>query len=69
MAKKEQKTKNNKKPRNFKPVIGLAELVVVASIAFSTTVVILGTDGFVTAGLVAPQALWAVVTLIKRFAR
>ena len=66
---KTNKADKPKKQYNIKAkAFGFFELLTVASIAFTTTIVILGTDSVVNMVLVAPQALWAVVTLIRRFA-
>lgn len=59
-----------KKNINLKSAtMGVMQLFVVASIAYSTAVIAMGTEGYVPLALVAPQALWAVCTLVKRFSK
>lgn len=48
---------------------GILELFVVCSIAYSTTVIALGTEGYISVALTAPAVLWAGLVLVKRFTR
>ena len=68
---KQAKTEKVKKPsKNYKQsIIGITQLIIVASVAYSSMVIILGTDGYIGKVLIVPQALWAVCTLIKRFTK
>lgn len=63
------KSKPSKKQRSFNGIIGLLQLFVVASVAYSTAVIVMGTEGYIPWALVAPQALWAVCVLVKRFSK
>lgn len=68
MAKKQYSIKEGNNPKNVKQgIMGIVQLIVVASIAYSTAVIVLGTEGYIAKALVVPQALWAVCLLIKRF--
>lgn len=58
-----------KKERNFSVIMGIMQLFVVASIAYSTAVIAMGTEGYIPLALVVPQALWAICTLVKRFSK
>jgi hypothetical protein len=58
-----------KKPRDFSGIVGLLLLFVVASIAYSTSVIVMGTTGPIPLIMVAPQALFALYTLVKRFTK
>lgn len=57
--------KSNKKAK--KGIIGVLQLLAVASIAYSTTVIIIGTEGYIPMVLVAPQAILATAIAIKKF--
>jgi len=73
MANKTKQTKAEKPKKDFtklkQSTIGVLELFVVFSIAYSTYVVFMGLEGVERLVMVAPQVLWAVFTLIKRFTR
>lgn len=63
---------NKKAPKtmkeNFSSVImGIYDLLVVASIGYLVTVVVMGTEGIVPEILAAPAALYAVIRLCKKF--
>lgn len=58
-----------KKQRDYSGLVGILVLFVVASIAYSTYVVALGTDGYIPKVMLVPQTAWAVVELIKRFTK
>lgn len=60
----DKKSKKNKAGRN---IMGVLQLFVVASIAYSTTVIAMGTEGYLPVALTVPQAVYAVIVLIKRF--
>ena len=73
MALKKQSTKEVKTPKKSKNIkqgiMGIMQLIVVASIAYSSAVIAIGTDGYVAKVLIVPQALWAVCTLIRHFTK
>ena len=74
MALKKQSTKEVKTPKKSKDnikqgIMGIMQLIVVASIAYSSAVIVRGTDGYVAKALIVPQALWAVCTLIRHFTK
>lgn len=74
MALKKQSTKEVKTPKKSKDnikqgIMGIMQLIVVASIAYSSAVIVIGTDGYVAKALIVPQALWAVCTLIRHFTK
>lgn len=69
LAMKVDKQSKPKKQRNFNGVVGILLLFVVASIAYSTYVVALGTEGYIPKVMLLPQAAWVVVELIKRFTK
>lgn len=50
-------------------IIGLALLLAVVSIGYSTTVILMGTDGLVPIVMVVPQSVLAVVILIWKFCK
>jgi uncharacterized membrane protein len=63
--------KNNKSKSNKVSdiMIGVLQLFIVASIGYSTAVILMGTTGYIPMILIAPQAVYAVVVLIKRFTK
>lgn len=63
---KKAKTSNGKTKNS---IMGVLLLFAVASIAYSTTVITLGTDGVIPMILVAPQAVLAVTVAITKFAK
>lgn len=68
--KKDTKVKAPKKPKNYKnSIMGIMQLFAVASIAYSTIVIAIGTEGVVPLILVAPQAILAVCIAINKFAK
>jgi len=73
MTKQTKTTKEVKTPKKSKNVkqsiLGIMQLIVVASIAYSSAVIVIGTDGYVAKALIVPQALWAVCTLIRHFTK
>lgn len=71
---KDKKTTEVKKPSARKTatknsIMGVLLLFAVASIAYSTVVIVLGTEGYIPMILVAPQALLAVTIAINKFAK
>jgi len=50
-------------------IIGVLQLFVIASIAYTTTVIVMGTDGLLPVVLTIPQAFWASVVLVKQFTK
>lgn len=48
-------------------IIGIGLLFAVASIVYSTSVIVLGTEGIVPLIMLIPQAILALVILIKQF--
>jgi len=73
---KDRKVNSNKdvvsKKKNIKlkaTTQGILELFVVCSIAYSTTVIALGTEGYVSIALTAPAVLWAGLVLVRRFTK
>lgn len=57
-----------KKNINFN-LVGLLQLFVLASIAYSTYVVYLGTDGIAPKVMLIPQALWATLLAVQKFTK
>lgn len=49
------------------PTVGVFQLFVLASIAYSTYVVYLGTDGTAPKVMLIPQALWATLLAVQKF--
>lgn len=50
-------------------IIGLGMLFVIASIAYTTAVIWLGTEGYTSKVLTAPQVIFALIVLVKRFTK
>ena len=50
-------------------ILGLGQLLVVISIAYSTAVIVLGTEGYIPLVMIAPQAVLAVVITSKHFTK
>jgi hypothetical protein len=66
-AKEEAKVKAAKGPRNFDGILGLLQVFVVVSIAYSTYIVALGTEGYTPKIMLIPQALYASILVIRKF--
>lgn len=65
-----KEVKTPKKSKNIKQgIMGIMQLIIVASVAYSSMVIILGTDGYIGKALIVPQALWAACTLIRHFTK
>ena len=59
-----------KKNYNIKTnTVGLLQLFVLASIAYSTYIVYLGTTGYAPKVMLIPQALWAGILAIQKFTK
>ncbi len=66
-TKKKEQPKEKKAPRNYDSLVGMLQVFVLVSIAYSTYIVALGTQGYVPKVMLVPQALWAAILLIRRF--
>lgn len=66
---KEVKTPKKSNGRVKNSIMGVLLLFAVASIAYSTVVIAIGTEGYIPLILVAPQAVLAVVIAINKFAK
>lgn len=49
--------------------VALLELFVVASIAYMSVVIWMGTDGYEAKALTAPAVIWATLKLIQKFSK
>lgn len=65
MSNKQKSTKSKGLP--LTGAMGIATLFVVASICYSVFVIATGTEGWIPKIMVAPQAIFATVVLIKKF--
>lgn len=62
------KTPKTKQPKNLSGKIeGMLMLFVIGSISYTTTVIIIGTEGYIPLALTAPQAIFAAFVLAKNF--
>lgn len=69
-TKKAQVEAPKKPSKNYKnSIMGIMQLFAVASIAYSTIVIAIGTEGYIPLVMVAPQAILAVVIAINKFAK
>lgn len=60
----------NRKPKNISgKIVGISLLLVVLSIAYTTTVIFMGTDGIEAKILTTPQIILAVVLALKQFTK
>lgn len=66
---KSQEPKAPKNKKDYTKLTGMLELFVVASIAFSSYVVIMGVQSLTPRLLLVPQILWAAYQLVKRFTK
>jgi len=66
---KTTEAKTVKKSKQNISIIGTMQLFAVASIAYSTVVIAIGTEGYIPLVLVAPQAVLAVTIAITKFAK
>lgn len=67
--KSEVKTPEKSKKNYKNSIMGIMQLFAVASIAYSTIVIAIGTEGYIPLVMVAPQAILAVVIAINKFAK
>lgn len=67
--KAEVKTPKKSSGKFKNSIIGVMQLFAVASIAYSTVVIAIGTEGVVPLVMVAPQAVLAVVIAINKFTK
>lgn len=67
--KAEVKTPEKSKKNYKNGIMGIMQLFAVASIAYSTIVIAIGTEGYIPLVMVAPQAILAVVIAINKFAK
>jgi hypothetical protein len=63
------KTKEDKSPRDFSKVTGVSMLLVIASIAFSSYIVIMGVEQLIPKLMLVPQILFAAVEAVRRFTK
>ena len=66
MMKKEIKARE---PRDYSAILGLLQVFVLVSIAYSTYIVALGTEGYTPKVMLVPQALYAAILLLKKFTK
>jgi len=66
---KQKEVVKAKKTHKLDGIMGVLQLFVVVSIAYSSYIVIAGTDGLVPKLLVIPQILWAVIILVMKFTK
>lgn len=64
-----EKPKNKQNSPFKSAIIGVGLLLSVISITYSTTVIALGTEGFVPLIMIAPQAVLALGIAIKQFTK
>ncbi len=69
MAKDNKTNKSSKSKKLQSNIIGLLLLLAVASIGYSTTVIIMGTTGIVPVIMIVPQAILGVLILIWKFTK
>lgn len=69
-AKKSAKVnkKTTKKQRNH-AILGIGQLLVVVSIAYSTAVIFIGVDSLESRIALLPQVVFATITLLKAFSK
>ena len=59
----------NKQNNSKASIIGVLSLFTVASIGYSSTVILIGVDGLVPKALIAPQMIYATIVLVKKFTK
>lgn len=64
-----KKSAKNKRSSIVAAIMGIGMLLSVISIAYSTTTIVLGTEGYVPLVMIAPQATLALAILTKRFTK
>lgn len=62
-----KKTSKNKVDTTIAVIIGIGNLLVIFSIAYSAAVIVLGTEGIVPLILIAPMVIFALVKTFKQF--
>lgn len=60
---------NSSKSNNNSVIMGICELLVVASIAYMTSVIAMGTEGYIPTALAAPAAIFAASRLYMKFTK
>lgn len=63
------KNVEQKAPRDYSKVTGVGMLLVIASIAFSSYIVIMGVEQLVPKLMLVPQVLFAAIEAVKRFTK
>jgi len=58
-----------REPRDYSAILGLLQVFVLVSIAYSTYIVALGTEGYTPKVMLVPQALYAAILLLKKFTK
>ena len=66
---KQKETVKKQKSSKLDGIMGVLQLFVVVSIAYSSYIVIAGTDGLTPKLLVIPQIMWAVIILVMKFTK
>lgn len=64
---KQKRSKSKKREETSYNVVGAFMLLVVASITYTTTIIIMGTEGILPLVMVVPQAIFGLIVLIKKF--
>ncbi len=64
-----KKNKEPKAPKDFSKVTGVLWLLVIASIAFSSYIVIMGVEQLVPKLMLVPQVLFAAYEAVRRFTK
>lgn len=67
MSKKEKAIDTTKAPRNYDSMLGILQVFVVVSIAYSSFLVVTGTEGVTPKVMVVPQVLFAAILFVKKF--
>ncbi len=57
------------KPKVSLAIMGLLEMLVVASIGLSTAVIMIGTDDVVIKALLLPQVIYALSVIVRKFTK
>ena len=66
-VKTSKKKADSKRDTTKRVIIGIGELFAVMSIAYTTSLIVMGTEGIVPLVAVAPQVILATVIAVKRF--
>lgn len=62
-----KKTAKNKVNTTFAVIMGIGNLAVIASIAYSAAVIVLDTEGITPLILISPMVIFAIIKLVKQF--